>query len=136
MLSGCLGSLWAGCDGSESCWPSSQSPSITLCPFNLADKGLEQTGQEANWVEGAGLVGCGQHWEVEGGESLWEGKEVGGRGSQKKGSWEGGGRVLEPLAGVGFSAWKGSLGRLDWNYQFGGNASQLLPTQGMGISYC
>ena len=67
MLSGCLGSLWAGCDGSESCWPSSQSSSITLCPFNLADKGLEQTGQEANWVEGAGLVGCGQHWGVEGG---------------------------------------------------------------------
>lgn len=44
--------------------------------------------------------------------------------------------MLEPLAGVGFSAWKGSLGRLDWNYQFGGNASQLLPTQGMGVSSC
>lgn len=76
-------------------------------------------------------MGCGQHWGVEGGESLWEGKGVGGRGS-----WEGGGRVLEPLAGVGFSAWKGSLGRLDWNYQFGGNASQLLHTQGMGVSSC
>lgn len=63
-------------------------------PLELADKGLDQTGQEPSWVEGAGLVVGGGSGRLKvvgacGKEKGWEGRGVRrrGAGQEEDGCW-------------------------------------------------